>query len=116
MINFIMKDQNLDFVGALRTLCKELGLDFTKYSKNNQTYLNRDIENIKNILNLTEKFFIKNFKSSLGKNAREYIYRRNVLEDVCNEFNIKPTNLWVILHRARNQLKLCLESNWFNAK
>ena len=37
-------------------------------------------------------------------------------EEICNEFNIKPTNLWVILHRARNQLKLCLESNWFNAK
>ncbi|MFQ5483025.1 MAG: sigma-70 family RNA polymerase sigma factor [Nitrospinaceae bacterium] len=30
-------------------------------------------------------------------------------EDICNEFNIKPTNLWVILHRARNQLKKCLE-------
>ena len=37
-------------------------------------------------------------------------------EEICHEFNIKPTNLWVILHRARNQLKLCLESNWFNAK
>ncbi len=33
-------------------------------------------------------------------------------EDICNEFNIKPTNLWVMLHRARNQLKMCLESNW----
>ena len=37
-------------------------------------------------------------------------------EEICNEFNIKPTNLWVILHRARNQLKLCLGSDWFNAK
>ncbi len=37
-------------------------------------------------------------------------------EEICNEFDIKPTNLWVILHRARNQLKLCLESNWINAK
>ncbi len=37
-------------------------------------------------------------------------------DEICKEFNIKPTNLWVILHRARNQLKLCLESNWLNAK
>lgn len=37
-------------------------------------------------------------------------------EEICKEFNIKPTNLWVILHRARNQLKLCLEANWLNAK
>ncbi len=34
-------------------------------------------------------------------------------EEICNEFNIKPTNLWVMLHRARNQLKKCLEARWF---
>jgi RNA polymerase sigma-70 factor (TIGR02943 family) len=33
-------------------------------------------------------------------------------EEICKEFNVKPTNLWVMLHRARNQLKLCMESNW----
>ena len=37
-------------------------------------------------------------------------------EEICNEFNIKPTNLWVILHRARNQLRNCLEINWFDGK
>ena len=37
-------------------------------------------------------------------------------EEICNEFDIKPTNLWVILHRARNQLKLCLETNWLKTK
>ena len=37
-------------------------------------------------------------------------------EEICNEFNIKPTNLWVILHRARNQFKLCLEANWLKPK
>ena len=37
-------------------------------------------------------------------------------EQICNEFNIKPTNLWVILHRARNQLKNCLEIHWFDGK
>lgn len=37
-------------------------------------------------------------------------------EQICNDFNIKPTNLWVILHRARNQLKNCLEIHWFGGK
>ncbi len=32
-------------------------------------------------------------------------------EDICKEMAIQPTNLWVILHRARNQLKKCLEAN-----
>ncbi|HAX47296.1 MAG TPA: sigma-70 family RNA polymerase sigma factor [Nitrospinaceae bacterium] len=35
-------------------------------------------------------------------------------DKICNEFNVKPTNLWVILHRARNQLKKCLEIHWVN--
>ncbi len=36
-------------------------------------------------------------------------------EEICKEFDIQPTNLWVILHRARNQLRQCLESkNWSN--
>lgn len=34
-------------------------------------------------------------------------------ETVCNEFNISPSNLWVIIHRARTALALCLEKNWF---
>ena len=37
-------------------------------------------------------------------------------EEICKDFDIKPTNLWVILHRARNQLKKCLEIHWFDQK
>ncbi|MGB8376455.1 MAG: sigma-70 family RNA polymerase sigma factor [Salegentibacter sp.] len=34
-------------------------------------------------------------------------------EAVCNEFNITPSNLWVIIHRARTALVACLEKTWF---
>ena len=34
-------------------------------------------------------------------------------EEICNEFNITPSNLWVIIHRARTALAACLEKNWF---
>lgn len=34
-------------------------------------------------------------------------------EAICNEFNITPSNLWVIIHRARTTLAQCLEKNWF---
>lgn len=37
-------------------------------------------------------------------------------EDICKEMAIQPTNLWVILHRARNQLKKCLEANDWHRK
>ncbi|MBF0485082.1 MAG: sigma-70 family RNA polymerase sigma factor [Candidatus Omnitrophica bacterium] len=34
-------------------------------------------------------------------------------EDICRELGITPTNLWVMLHRARLQLRELLEKNWF---
>ncbi len=34
-------------------------------------------------------------------------------EAICNEFDITPSNLWVIIHRARKAMADCLESNWF---
>ncbi len=34
-------------------------------------------------------------------------------EAICNEFDITPSNLWVIIHRARNAMADCLETNWF---
>ena len=37
-------------------------------------------------------------------------------ETICNEFNITPSNLWVIIHRARTSLAKCLDANWFNMK
>lgn len=37
-------------------------------------------------------------------------------DEICKEMDIKPTNLWVILHRARNQLRKCLETHHWNLK
>ncbi|NAS32306.1 sigma-70 family RNA polymerase sigma factor [Flavobacteriaceae bacterium R38] len=34
-------------------------------------------------------------------------------ETICNELDITPSNLWVIIHRARTALTACLEENWF---
>ncbi len=34
-------------------------------------------------------------------------------EDICNELDINPSNLWVIIHRARTSLMGCLNENWF---
>ncbi len=34
-------------------------------------------------------------------------------ETICNELNITPSNLWVIIHRARTALMSCMEENWY---
>jgi len=35
-------------------------------------------------------------------------------EEICKELDITASNLWVIIHRARIQLRKCMEDNWFN--
>ncbi|WP_179354505.1 sigma-70 family RNA polymerase sigma factor [Winogradskyella vidalii] len=35
-------------------------------------------------------------------------------ETICKELDITPSNLWVIIHRARTALAECMEKNWFN--
>lgn len=34
-------------------------------------------------------------------------------EEICKELEITSSNLWVIIHRARTQLRKCMEDNWF---
>lgn len=33
-------------------------------------------------------------------------------EEICKVLDVTTTNLWVMLHRARAHLRLCLERNW----
>ncbi len=35
-------------------------------------------------------------------------------EEICNELQINPSNLWVMIHRSRTALMDCLNQNWFN--
>ncbi len=34
-------------------------------------------------------------------------------DDICKELGITASNYWVLLHRAKVQLRGCLEKNWF---
>lgn len=36
--------------------------------------------------------------------------------EACKVLDVAPTNLWVMLHRARLRLRQCLENNWFGRK
>lgn len=48
------------------------------------------------------------------------VYRLRDVQDMdyreaCNVLSVKPTNLRVMLHRARKLLRSCLETNWIGA-
>ena len=34
-------------------------------------------------------------------------------DEICKELEISPSNYWVIMHRAKLQLRECMEKNWF---
>jgi RNA polymerase sigma-70 factor (TIGR02943 family) len=37
-------------------------------------------------------------------------------EEICKELQITPTNAWVLLHRARLRLQMCLQERWFGQR
>ncbi|MDP3312772.1 sigma-70 family RNA polymerase sigma factor [Lutibacter sp.] len=48
----------------------------------------------------------------------EIVFRMKTIEEleteeICKELDISSSNLWVIIHRARLQLRKCMEDNWF---
>jgi len=34
-------------------------------------------------------------------------------KEICKELDITPSNYWVLIHRAKLQLRKCMEVNWF---
>ncbi len=63
--------------------------------------------------------FWRAFEHCLGRlndNMRQAFVLKMVegmpTDEICKVMNIHPNNLWVLNHRARHQLKTCLENNW----
>ncbi len=56
----------------------------------------------------------------LPQNTARVFMMREMLgletSEICTELSISVSNCWVILHRARMRLRLCLEENWFDGR
>jgi len=61
--------------------------------------------------------FWKNASEIYLKNTKWFFRMKTIhqieTEDICKELDITTSNLWVIIHRARTQLRKCMEDNWF---
>lgn len=75
------------------------------------TSIEEDIENeeLKNQLDIC----IDNLPKKYAMVFRMKTIQEFETEDICKELNITSSNLWVMIHRARTQLRNCLEKNWF---
>lgn len=62
---------------------------------------------------------LKNCIEKLAQNQRQLVVLKMLeeveVEKICKELQITTTNYWVIIHRAKLQLRSCLEQNWFKA-
>ncbi|WP_291870833.1 sigma-70 family RNA polymerase sigma factor [Maribacter sp.] len=60
---------------------------------------------------------IQNCISKLPKKQSQVFVMKTIqgidTEDICNELGINPSNLWVMIHRARTALMDCLNKNWY---
>jgi RNA polymerase sigma-70 factor, ECF subfamily len=72
---------------------------------------------------LEQKQFFKVLEDCLArlpaKTSQAFMLREHMgLEttEICKELSVTPTHVWVLLHRARLALRMCLEMNWFSAK
>ncbi|WP_373699054.1 sigma-70 family RNA polymerase sigma factor [Neisseria dentiae] len=61
---------------------------------------------------------LENCMQGLPQDAARIFYLREVMgwdvEEICREFAISKDNCYVILHRARNGLRRCLQYRWFD--
>ena len=51
-----------------------------------------------------------------AKTSQAFMLREHMgLEttEICKELSVTATHVWVLLHRARLALRMCLEMNWF---
>jgi RNA polymerase sigma-70 factor (ECF subfamily) len=72
---------------------------------------------------LTQKQFFAVLEDCLAKlpakTSQAFMMREHMgfeTTDICKELAVTPTHCWVLLHRARLALRLCLEMNWFGNK
>jgi RNA polymerase sigma-70 factor (ECF subfamily) len=71
---------------------------------------------------LERKEFFAALEECLGKlpakTSRAFMMREHMgfeTGEICKELDITATHCWVLLHRARMALRLCLEQSWFKA-
>lgn len=69
--------------------------------------------------NFDTKEFYKTLESCLAVLPEKWkaVFVMSLLEDadtkfVCKEFDLSSSNFWVIIHRAKLQVRACLEKNW----
>ncbi len=71
-----------------------------------------DDENFKLVLQNCIKDLPDNWNACI---TSKYLLEKKT-EEICQELGISTTNYWQMMHRAKLQLRECIENNWFQKK
>ena len=83
IFSFIMEIDNMDFFSALKYLAGLIGLNVNVKGHQNTSY-----DNKYKILEMATNFFIDTLNNVNCKNVQEYLNKRGIDKDICEEFLI----------------------------
>ena len=83
IFSFTMESDNLDFYSALKYLASLIGL-----TVNNNSHQNISFKNKYKTLELSSKFFIETLNNKKNKNVLDYLNKRGLNKEICQEFLI----------------------------
>jgi DNA primase len=83
IFSFIMESDNMDFYSALKYLASLIGL-----TVNNNSQQNISFQNKYKALELSSKFFIETLNNKKNKNVLDYLNKRGLNKEICQEFLI----------------------------
>ena len=85
VFNFLMNYEHKEFKEVLKELGDRVGVNTNsiKISKQSTKY-----DNLYEVYNFSNKYFQNNLASTIGRNAKEYLSKRNIGEDIIKEFSI----------------------------
>ena len=118
VFTFVAEYENVSFIEAVRIVASKCGkeLSITTYNNNVSQALKEENE----IMDLTQKFFLNNLRTKFGKDALEYLKKRELNEDIIKEFGIglsldSNDSLYQLLLKKNYDIKKLLDLGLVNS-
>jgi len=86
VFNFVMNYENVNFIEAVQIIADKAGIPLKINLKQNNT--TNKYQNMYDIFELTQKFYVNNINTSFGEQAREYLNKRKFDSKIIKEFGI----------------------------
>lgn len=118
VFNFIMDYEHVDFKEALNILAKRAGISIGNININSQN----KYEKYYKMYDLSLKFYQNNINSLYGKDAKEYLYKRGINDELIKHFKIglsllekdKLTKILIEKNYTKKEMEIYGLGNGFN--